>query len=249
METKRILTVIPARLESQRLPRKLLAEIHGKPVIFWTANRIRLHEGTDFVVATDSREIADVCQAYNLPFVMTPENCKNGTERVFETALQYPQYSHFINLQGDEPLINLNIIDKMLETIDLSDNAFKVSVSKFSAFQNNPSEIKVAMQEDGRIRYASRSHIPYDRDSNSDIFKINGVFSYSRNVLEKFTNAPEGYLENIEKIEQLRCIENDIELFGVVSPETPKSLDTPDDLIAYKQVSLDRYESPSVTPD
>lgn len=239
-----ILTVIPARLESQRLPRKLLKTIHGKPVIFWTANRVRLYGGTDFLVATDSREIADVCEEFDLPFSMTSPACQNGTERVFEIAKKFPQYSHFLNIQGDEPLVDVGVIDTMLKDVGVSDHAFKVSLSKVIEQDNNPSEIKVAMQENRRIRYASRARVPHDRDSKSHTFKINGVFSYSRNVLERFTAAPEGNLEKIEKIEQLRCIENDIELHGVICVETPKSLDTSEDLVRYKNVAKKFYENP-----
>ena len=241
-----ILTVIPARLESQRLPRKLLKTIHGKPVIFWTANRIKLHGGTDFLVATDSREIADVCDEFGLPYSMTSQDCQNGTERVFEIAKKFPQHSHFLNIQGDEPLVDFGVIDTMLRDVGESDHAFKVSVSEVIEQENNPSEIKVAMQENRRIRYVSRARVPHDRDSRSHTFKINGVFSYSRNVLERFSAAPEGNLEKIEKIEQLRCIENDIELHGVVCVETPKSLDTSDDLVRYKNIAKEVYENPFI---
>lgn len=239
-----VLIVIPARLDSFRLPEKLLEDIHGKPVIYWVAKRMQMYQRCDFIVSTDSRKIAMVCEEYQFPYVMTSSKCRNGTERVHETVNKLGEYSHFINVQGDEPLVNLELLDRMIETIGHNESAFKTAVSEITFDINNDSEIKVAMQGNGRIRYASRSAVPYNRDSTFLTYKIHGVYLYTLDVLEKFVQAPEGNLEKIEKVEQLRCIENDIELFGVTCPGTPKSIDTFDDLLVYREVPLDKFENP-----
>lgn len=237
-----VLTVIPARLESIRLPQKLLELIHGKPLIYWVANRIRIFNGSDFIVATDSSSIAEVCEQESLPFIMTSEDCVNGSERVYEAACRFPQYSHFLNVQGDEPLVNLELLEKLLKTVGENDHAFKTAVTKLHFGTNDPTEVKVAMQHDNRIRYASRSYIPYGRDSTFPTFKIHGVYLYTREVLERFVGAPAGPLEQVEQVEQLRCIENDIELYGVRCPSSPKSIDTLEDLNRYRKIPASAYE-------
>lgn len=241
---KNVLIVIPARLESFRVPKKLLEEIYGKPVIYWVAKRMEIYARCDFIVSTDSTEIAQVCEINDFPCIMTSPQCRNGTERVYETVKQLKGYSHFINVQGDEPLVNLALLDQIIETIGVNDHAFKTAVSEIKFEKNNDAEIKVAMQDNGRIRYASRSMVPYSRDAASSTYKIHGVYLYTLEVLEKYILAPEGRLEKLEKVEQLRCIENDIELFGVTCPSSPKSLDTSEDLIAYREVPLDKFENP-----
>ena len=245
---RELLTVVPARLNSTRLPRKLLKTIYGKPIIYWVAHRIRSFDLTAFVVATDSTEISEVCEQFELPYVMTSADCANGTERVQEVASHYTQFSHFMNVQGDEPLISFDVLDQMVKTIGVNDHAFKAAVSTIARSANDPSEVKVAMQLDNRIRYASRSFIPYDRDSESSSFRIHGVFLYTREVLEKFTQAPVGVLEQTEKLEQLRCIENEIELYGVVCQESLRSIDTMKDLEFYRRIPQEIFEDPTREP-
>jgi 3-deoxy-manno-octulosonate cytidylyltransferase (CMP-KDO synthetase) len=243
-----VLTVVPARLDSTRLPGKLLKTIYGKPIIYWVAHRIRSFNLTAFVVATDSTEISEVCEQFDLPYVMTSAGCANGTERVQEVASLYAQFSHFMNVQGDEPLISFDVLDQMVKTIGVNDHAFKAAVSTIAREENDPSEVKVAMQLDNRIRYASRSFIPFDRDGESSSFKIHGVFLYTREVLAKFTQAPVGVLEATEKLEQLRCIENEIELYGVICQESLRSIDTMKDLELYRRIPQEFFDDPTREP-
>lgn len=237
-----VLTVIPARLESVRLPRKPLAKIHSKPLIYWVVSRVSRLCPTDYVVATDSPLIAEICENFSFPFVMTSSSCKNGTERVFEVSQQFPSYSYFMNVQGDEPLFNPLVLTKMLESTGFKDNSFKVSVSQSTQRSNDPSEAKVAIQDDGRIRYVSRSPIPFHLGREKRPFKIQGVFLYTAQVLERFVNAPVGALEMTERLEQLRCIENDIELLAIFCEGSPRSVDTPADLKYYRRLPLDDFE-------
>ena len=237
-----VLTVIPARLESVRLPRKALAEIHGKPLIYWVASRVSRLCPTEYVVATDSPLIAETCENFGLPFIMTSSSCENGTERVFEVAQNFSDYSYFMNVQGDEPLFNPSVLTKMLQTIGFRDNSFKISVSQSTQNLNDSSEAKVAIQSDGRIRYVSRSAIPFDREGKTRPYKVQGVFLYAQQVLERFVNSPAGALEQTEKLEQLRCIENDIELFAIFCDGSPRSIDTPADLEYYRGLPREVFE-------
>lgn len=234
-----LLIVIPARLESSRLPKKLLLDLHGKPLLYWTVKRVMRAKLADVVVATDSARILSMCKVFGFPVKMTSQGCLNGTERVFEVASDMKSdYRLFMNVQGDEPLLNIEILGAMLETIGLNDHSFKTAVSEISeSTTNNVAEVKVAMSRGQRIRYASRSPIPFGRDATLKLYKIHGVYLYPYSILEEFMNSLEGPLEKVEKVEQLRCIENDIPLYGVITPSTPNSVDTKVDYEMY--VNLD----------
>lgn len=239
----RVLIVIPARLESARLPRKLLLELHGKPVIYWTVKRVVDAGLADVIVATDSIEIQKVCENYGFPVELTSNKCVNGTERVYELASRYcDRYDLFMNVQGDEPLLNVKILETILGSVGQNDDAFKTAVSEICASSaNNPSEVKVAMSADGRIRYTSRALVPFSRDSQGTYYKIHGVYLYPFSILERFVNSSEGLLEATEKVEQLRCIESDIPIFGVVTPHTSNSVDTQVDFDFYRSLDAEGF--------
>lgn len=237
-----VLTVIPARLASVRLPEKLLADIHGKPLIYWVANRVRQFGLTDFVVATDSDLIAAVCERFDFPFIMTSPSCENGTERVHEVSQKHSSYSYFMNVQGDEPLIGFAVLTKMLQSTGLRDDSFKVAVSTLNRSSNDISEAKVAMQSDGVVKYVSRLPVPFRRDGAGQLHKIHGVFLYTPEVLDRFVNGKVGILEESEKLEQLRCIENDIELLAVMCEASPKGVDTIADLNLYRRMPINLFQ-------
>lgn len=238
-----ILIVIPARLDSSRLPSKLLEDLHGFPLLYWIAKRVGESDLADFVVATDHNKIFDVCQTYNFPVIMTSSNCKNGTERVYEIAKEKKEnYDFFINVQGDEPLLNLEIVETLIDSIGENDDSFKTAISQIGdTSSNNSSEIKVALSHGGRIIYASRAGVPFSRDGKSQHFKIHGVYLYTFDILERFINSPIGPLEDSEKVEQLRCIENNIPIYGIPTPHTPISVDTMRDLEFYRRLDLKMF--------
>lgn len=237
-----VLTVIPARLASVRFPEKLLAEIHGKPIIYWVSKRVQEFELSEFVVATDSSRIADVCKEFSFPYMMTSPSCRNGTERVFEVSQKRSDFSYFLNVQGDEPLVNLSVLESMLSTIGDEDHSFKVAITETNSEPNDTSEAKVAIQSNGRIRYVSRESIPFHRDTDPAHFRIQGVFLYTAEVLTRFVEAPLGRLEEIERLEQLRCIENDIHLQGILTEESPRSVDTFEDLEFFRAMPKHLFE-------
>ena len=243
MTGARPLIVTPARYESARLPGKVLLDIHGKPMVVWVASRVIASGYGDVIVATDSDRVQAVCAEYDLPVIMTSPNCANGTERVREVAQRYQEVDYFMNVQGDEPLINTDILGEMLAQ-NVSADAFYTAVSAIEGDGGNPSEVKVAMSFDGRIRFASRSPVPFFRDSERKRYKIHGIYLYSRDVLERFVTSKPGPLEQAELVEQLRCIEHDIPLYGVVTSHTERSVDTSADLDFMRAQPKSKFVTP-----
>lgn len=219
------LIVIPARLRSSRLKNKLLLPLHGRPLIHWICSRIKLSALADFVVATDSEEIKNYCNLNNFDCVFTLEQFENGTARVAYVANKKNTYDFFVNVQADEPLLNTSLVDNVIT--QFKKGAFNVSVSELNSnYLNNKSEVKAALSFDNRIRFASRRDIPCGRDEPASLYKIHGVYSYDLETLNRFIEAPVGPLENLEKVEQLRCVENDIPMYAVHTDGTEISVDT-----------------------
>jgi 3-deoxy-manno-octulosonate cytidylyltransferase (CMP-KDO synthetase) len=226
---EKTLTVIPARYASHRLPGKVLEEIHGFPMIYWVYQQVLKAKPGRIVVAADHPRVYDTLERLDIPYLATDSACKNGTERVHEVATKYPDVNYFVNIQGDEPLLNPNVIRSVL-TDGFRPDAFKTAISRISGNSNNPSEVKVALSLESRIRFASRSLIPYFEEA-SDRYKIHGVYLYSRELLERFISCAPGPLEKLESVEQMRCIENDIPLIGIKTEGTERSVDTYEDLV------------------
>ena len=235
LKKQNTLIVIPARYNSHRLPGKILEELHGFPMIYWVYNQALKAQSGPVVVAADDPKVFKVLDILGIPYVETDPACKNGTERVYEVAKKYPKKKYFINCQGDEPLLNPHIIQEVA-TSGLVDNAFKTAVSPISEKVNNPNEVKVAMSFDNRIRFASRNLIPCAGDKEIELFKIHGVYMYSKDLLERFVTASPGPLEILESVEQIRCIEHDIPLVGVKTEYTERSVDTYRDLVYMREL-------------
>lgn len=223
------LIVIPARYESNRLPGKVLEELHGYPMIYWVYRRAISAESGPVIVAADHSLVFKVLEDLCIPYIKTDPECKNGTERVYEVSKKYPDIKYFLNVQGDEPLLNPNVIRNVVAS-GFNDKLFKTAISPIVCNVNNSNEVKVALSFNNRIRFASRSLIPFQRDGITEFYKIHGVYLYSREVLESFVSASPGPLELLESIEQLRCIEHDIPLVGVKTAHTERSVDTYEDL-------------------
>ena len=221
--------VIPARYASSRLPGKVIEDIHGFPMIYWTYKRACLAGIGQVIVAADDPIVYNILKKYSIPFVETSQSCINGTERIAEVAHKIYDSDFFMNIQGDEPLLNpQTIIDVYNDGLD--ESCFKTAVSKIDTPDNNR-EVKVAISLNCRIRFASRSAIPFSFGLNQEYYKIHGVYTYSRNTLNNFNSLMPGPLEVSESVEQLRCIEHDIPLYAVKTAHTERSVDTVDDLV------------------
>ena len=227
------IAVIPARLASTRLPRKMLREIAGQPLLAYVYRAAASSSLLDdVIIATDSEEILGVCQKNNWHARMTSAAHRNGTERVHEIANSIAA-DVYINVQGDEPLIRPEHISALLDV--MKDPAVQVGSLKAPASASdiqNPNAVKVVTDLNGRALYFSRSTIPFDRDKTGGIgyFKHLGFYAYRKAALDRFCNLPESKLEAAERLEQLRFLDNGIDIYVAETPFNTVGVDTEEDL-------------------
>jgi 3-deoxy-manno-octulosonate cytidylyltransferase (CMP-KDO synthetase) len=239
----RAIAVIPARLASTRLPRKVLREIAGKPMLahVYAAAR-RCKELADVIVATDSYEIMDVCKKNGWSAQLTLASHRSGTERVNEVAGKIAA-DIYVNVQGDEPLARPEHIRAMLEL--MTNPQIEVATVKTrcpSHDVNNPNAVKVVTGPSNRALYFSRSTIPFQRDpgGNSRYFKHLGFYAYRRAALERFCSWPESELERSERLEQLRFLENGVSIYVAETEFDTVGVDTEDDLRRAEEILKSR---------
>jgi 3-deoxy-manno-octulosonate cytidylyltransferase (CMP-KDO synthetase) len=236
------LIVIPSRLSSTRLPEKPLAKIHGYPMIYWVAQRIKNANICNYVVATDSSKIEAVCQKYDINVIMTSTHCKNGSERVAEVSKKL-NYEYYCNVQGDEPLIDTNGVRDFIQQAKKYENTFVQAVTLAKKSENDLTEVKVAIDGSNRIRYLSRLAIPFDRGSVIEKKqKCLGLYLYDNSFISSYINLAEGCLEKIECVEQLRCIENNLDIRAIMVNFDSVSVDTVDDLNYVKSIELSKFQ-------
>ena len=229
------LGVIPARLQSTRLPRKVLREIAGRPLIvrvYEAAKRSR--DLAEVLVATDAQEVVDACARFRVPTVMTSPDHPSGTDRVWEVA-QTRAADVYVNIQGDEPLITPSHIARLVAPFrdrpDTQVSTLKIRLLPEEA--DNPNVNKVVSAADGRALYFSKYPIPYDRDGRGVVrFKHIGLYAYRRAALEAFHRLPPSPLEQTERLEQLRFLEHGIPIVVVETDEPTIGVDTEADLRA-----------------
>jgi 3-deoxy-manno-octulosonate cytidylyltransferase (CMP-KDO synthetase) len=226
------IAVIPARLESTRLSRKMLREIAGEPLVGRVYNAVRSSALlADVIIATDSQEILAFCQSRRWNARMTSPTHRSGTERVHEISI-VEQADVFINVQGDEPLARPEQISSLLDI--MQNPAVQVGTLKTPAATadlENPNAVKVVTDKAGRALYFSRATIPYDRDgSHPSYFKHLGFYAYRKPALDRFCALPESSLEKSERLEQLRFLENGIDIYVGETPFDSIGVDTEEDL-------------------
>lgn len=238
-----VLGVIPARLRSTRLPRKVLREIAGKPMIVhvYEAAR-RASDLAELLVATDSDEVAGACAAFGIPAIMTSPEHPSGTDRIWEVA-QTRAADVYVNIQGDEPLLTPDhirlLVGPFRERPDTAVTTLKIRLGPEEA--SNPNVNKVVCGVDGRALYFSKYPIPYDRDGIGVVrYKHPGFYAYRKAALDAFHRLPPSPLELTEKLEQLRFLENGIDIV-VVETDTPTiGVDTEADLQAVEALLVRR---------
>jgi 3-deoxy-manno-octulosonate cytidylyltransferase (CMP-KDO synthetase) len=233
----KIATIIPARYQSSRFEGKPLATIHGKPMIQHVYERSARSKAADMtVVATDDQRIQDAVEAFGGKVIMTNTVHHSGTDRLAEAAqlLDLSMDDIVINVQGDQPLIDPRSLDQVIspfetdDKLDMSTLAFRIVDPREKI---NPKDVKVVFDKTGNALYFSRAPIPFGRDKPAeDMYKHLGVYAYRRRFLDTFNQFPQGILENIEKLEQLRVLENGILLRVVVTPFDSPEVDIPDDI-------------------
>ncbi len=231
-----ILGVIPARLESTRLPRKALREIAGVPMVVYVFRRAQACPLlSDLLVATDSEEIVEACHAHHVPAVLTSPAHRSGTDRLWEIS-RARVADVYVNIQGDEPLVTTGHIETLVRPF-LEEPEVQVTTLKIRA---TPQEVatrtanKVVTNAHGDALYFSRLPIPFDRDGRGDVvhWKHVGLYAYRRRALEAFHALPPSVLELTEKLEQLRFLEHGIPIRVVETDEETIGVDTEEDLRA-----------------
>jgi 3-deoxy-manno-octulosonate cytidylyltransferase (CMP-KDO synthetase) len=246
MSKLRIAGVIPARLASTRLERKVLREIAGRPMVEWVW---RAAAGSGLmdpvVVATDSDEVADVCRERGIPVAMTSAHCASGSDRVREVARQV-ESDIYVNIQGDEPTLTSEFFPSLLELFDRHEvQIATLAVRCPETDVNNPNAVKVVTALDGKALYFSRATIPYDRNNTgfAGYRKHLGIYAYRKAALERFAELPPGWLESIEKLEQLRLLEAGIDIYVADAPADTIGVDTEEDLQRAETVLMSRETS------
>lgn len=232
--------VIPARIGSTRFPRKILANLCGKPVIQHVYERaIESGVTSDVTILTDSDEIVNVAKSFGATSIMTSTDCCCGTERI-ASVLNKTSGDFIINIQGDEPLLDPQTIIAIAERAQSSTADVITPVFKICNIDDidNPNRVKVAVGFFGQALYFSRSPIPFVRGiehsqwlQNNTFYGHVGVYGYHRHVLEQYTNLKNGQLETAESLEQLRLLENGYKIDTVVVNKPSIGIDTPEDLI------------------
>ncbi len=233
--------VIPARLRSHRLPRKMLRNILGRPMIEWVYQRVRRARCLDsLVVATDSDEIVAYCRDRGIAVEMTSTEHRSGTDRLVEVMHRQKEAGQaaeiYVNVQGDEPMVSAEHIELLLapfsQTVETRVSTLKVSIGLEDA--RSPNNVKVVTDAQGRALYFSRALIPYDRSdlaaSRVQYYKHLGLYAYDDAALEQFHRLAPSSLEQIEQLEQLRFLENGIPITVRETLQDTVGVDAEEDL-------------------
>ena len=227
-----VLGVIPARLASTRLARKVLRLIAGRPMLAWVYEAAKACPQLDRVlIATDSDEVAELCQANGWPCQLTSSELPSGTDRVHAVAQQI-HADIYVNIQGDEPLLKPQHLTALLRPFSQAHvDVSTLKVLCTPANINNPNAVKVVTAADGRALYFSRATIPYDRDgAGPQYWKHIGLYAYRKAALNRFPTLPTSTLEQTERLEQLRFLENGISVYVEPTDFDTIGVDTEDDL-------------------
>lgn len=230
----KIVGVIPARYASSRFPGKPLADICGKPMVWWVYQQAKkVPELSEVYVATDDERIEAVCKQYNMNVIMTSKDHPTGTDRVAEVAEKI-EADYYVVCMGDEPLVSVSDISLMCQNIlsgKVHDAALLTLKFKNPVDVINPTTIKLALNKNSELIFMSRLPLPYPKANlDFDYYKNIGIYAYNKDTLNFFKTAEVGSLEKIEDMELLRLLENHkiIDTFEVDS--TSYSVDTQKDL-------------------
>ncbi len=228
---------IPARFGSSRFPGKVITRLAGKPVIQHVYEAcVRANLGR-IVIATESTQVVSTCMQFGGNVVLTSDQCQSGTDRIYE-ATQYGDENFIINVQGDEPFIHPDTIVKIAELLqnDTScDIATAVMATTDQSKIDNPNCVKAVLDANMRALYFSRSRVPFMREATEEnknfvYWHHCGIYGYRRDALKRFVSLPQGILEKMEKLEQLRALENGMTIKCVQIDPAGPAIDTPEDL-------------------
>ncbi len=228
--------IIPARIGSSRFPNKVLANIDGIPMVIRTAMRV---ENIDnILIATDSQDVIDIAQTYNFNAVLTSSEHQSGTDRIFEASqiLGLSSDEIIINVQGDEPFIETDVVQSIYNLTEKNKDNEKVMMNSCYKLITNPEAddpniVKVVTDESDIALYFSRAKIPYPRDHHFNSYKGHlGIYGFTTQTLERFSKLTPSALENKEKLEQLRALYYGYEVAMTRVESESFGIDTPEDL-------------------
>ena len=239
--------IVPCRLESTRFPRKLIHLIKGKPLVLWVAERITA-QAPDYPLwfAVDDKLLAECLEGAGFRTIMTSADHPSGTDRIAE-ANRTVRASYVLNVQADEPLVSAGQLQALARLIQ-GDCPMATLCTPFKRVVDffNTNQVKVVMTQTGRAMYFSRSRMPFSRDlgltiddawvAGNPCFKHLGLYAYKADFLEKFVALPPSQLEQIEKLEQLRALENGYPIAIAATDDPTIGVDTPEDAKRFEQL-------------
>jgi len=241
-----IICVIPARYGSTRLPGKPLCLIDGLPLVMWVYRNAKAVGVFDEIyVATDDHRIYDAVLEYEGTPVMTSPNHSRGTDRIAE-AVDGLEFTHVVNLQGDEPDIPVSVIRDFADGLSVIDHNSLLTIVSHATIKerDNPHVVKAVVSYEMDALYFSRAPIPFDRDTGKEGFLRHiGIYGFTRESFQKFCMLPQGILERRESLEQLRALEHGMRIKCIVRDFESHGIDTYEDLQAFREnVSSGRYK-------
>ena len=234
--------IIPARLDSSRLPKKVLLDLKGKTVIQRVYEQCLKVKNVDGVyIATDSLEIKEVCETFTNQVIITKSTHQSGTDRIGE-AISDIACDIVINVQGDEPFIEPSLIEALVNSFSNSDISMSSAMSKINNIKDlqNTNVVKVVTDLHNNALFFSRSLIPFPRDVKEisianemlkkyQFYRHIGIYGYRKDFLLKFVNMEQSYLEKVEKLEQLRALENGFKIKMIEAESSLIGIDTQED--------------------
>ena len=238
------IVVIPARLNSSRLPNKVLLELKGKTVVQRVYEQCKKATNIDEVyIATDSVEVKKSCETFTSNIIMTKDTHESGTDRIAE-SVENIECDVVINVQGDEPFIDPNLIDELANSFENSDTQMASAMHKIRYVDElkNHNVVKVTVDKNSEALYFSRSIIPHHRDDWESLlchhetipeplrfFRHLGIYGYTKEFLVEYSKMEPTYLERLEKLEQLRVLENGYKIKMIETEYNSIGIDTQED--------------------
>jgi 3-deoxy-manno-octulosonate cytidylyltransferase (CMP-KDO synthetase) len=241
-----IICIIPSRYESSRFPGKPLADLCGKPMIQHVYERVAQAKAIPYVaVATDDERIFNAVKKFGGNAIMTAATHRSGTDRISEAVktLNLNAAAIIVNIQGDQPIFEPTQVDEVIgplvadPDINMSTLIYKIILDEEIT---HPHAVKTVFDDQGFALYFSRSTIPYvrSRQMKADYYKHHGIYAYRRDFLDVFTKLPEGKLEKLEALEQLRALEYGYKIKVVITPHDSVEVDNEQELERVRQILL-----------
>ncbi|HEX4640051.1 MAG TPA: 3-deoxy-manno-octulosonate cytidylyltransferase [Chthoniobacterales bacterium] len=227
--------IIPARWGSTRFPGKALHSIAGRPLLRHVWERCRRAKKLDkLIVATDDFRIAEAAFDWGAEVAMTSPSHTSGTDRIAEVAAKLKPFAHIVNIQGDEPLVDPKLIDRLVREMQRDRKLEMITAAH--PFEDprdaqSPHQVKVVTNQSGQALYFSRAPIPFGRDASEppQYFRHQGIYGYRRDLLLRFVRWKTSPLERAEALEQLRALENGVRIRVVMTGSGSPGVDTPED--------------------